>query len=144
MNEWWMVCALNANGILSRSEGLPRRGYPGMGKGCDRFSTPQAGIMILRLFNKGVRHMSEGKSGKGWHGDSEGHAAAGRKGGSKVSQDRDHMAEIGKRGGSKVAEDREHMAEIGRKGGSKMSQDRQHMAEIGKRGGQAKSQKESG
>jgi general stress protein YciG len=27
------------------------------------------------------------------------------------------MAEIGRRGGSKVAEDRQHMAEIGKKGG---------------------------
>jgi general stress protein YciG len=56
-------------------------------------------------------------SGRGWHGDPEGHAAAGRKGGRKVSQDRSHMAEIGRRGGSKVAQDRQHMAEIGKKGG---------------------------
>ena len=56
-------------------------------------------------------------SGRGWHGDPEGHAAAGRKGGRKVSQDRNHMAEIGRRGGSKVAQDRQHMAEIGKKGG---------------------------
>ena len=56
-------------------------------------------------------------SGRGWHGNSEGHAAAGRKGGSKVSQNRAHMAEIGRRGGSKVAQDRQHMADIGKKGG---------------------------
>src|SRR5579862_1341547 len=49
-------------------------------------------------------------SGRGWHGDPEGHAAAGRKGGRKVSQNRDHMAEIGRRGGSKVSQDRSHMA----------------------------------
>ena len=55
--------------------------------------------------------------GRGWHGDPEGHAEAGRKGGRKVSQDRAHMAEIGRRGGSKVAQDRAHMAEIGKKGG---------------------------
>ena len=57
------------------------------------------------------------ESGRGWHGDPEGHAAAGRKGGRKVSQNRQHMAEIGRRGGSKVAQDRQHMAEIGKKGG---------------------------
>ena len=57
-------------------------------------------------------------TGRGWHGDSEGHAAAGSKGGQKVAQDREHMAEIGRRGGSKVAQNREHMAEIGRIGGA--------------------------
>ena len=53
-------------------------------------------------------------SGRGWHGNSKGHAEAGRVGGSKVSQDRSHMAEIGRKGGSKVAQNREHMAAIGR------------------------------
>ena len=77
-------------------------------------------------------------TGRGWHGNPEGHAAAGRKGGHKVSQDRAHMAEIGKKGGSKVAQDREHMAEIGRRGGSKVSQNREHMAAIGKKGGERK------
>ena len=77
-------------------------------------------------------------SGRGWHGNPEGHAAAGRKGGRKVSLDRNHMAEIGKRGGSKVAQDRQHMAEIGRRGGSKVAEDRQHMAQIGKKGGESK------
>jgi general stress protein YciG len=77
-------------------------------------------------------------SGRGWHGDPEGHAAAGRKGGRKVSENRDHMAEIGRRGGSKVAQDRSHMAEIGRRGGAKVSQDRSHMAEIGKKGGESR------
>jgi general stress protein YciG len=76
--------------------------------------------------------------GRGWHGNSEGHAAAGRKGGSKVSENREHMAEIGRRGGSKVAMDRDHMAAIGRRGGSKVAQDRQHMADIGKKGGESK------
>src|SRR5689334_22860426 len=37
--------------------------------------------------------------GRGWHGDPQGHAEAGRKGGETVSQDRGHMAEIGKKGG---------------------------------------------
>jgi general stress protein YciG len=82
-------------------------------------------------------------SGRGWHGNAAGHAVAGRKGGSKVAQDREHMAEIGRRGGSKVAQDREHMAEIGRRGGSKVAQDREHMAEIGQKGGKAKGSKES-
>ncbi len=77
-------------------------------------------------------------SGRGWHGNPEGHAAAGRKGGRKVSQDRSHMAEIGRRGGAKVAQDRAHMAEIGRRGGAKVSQDRDHMAEIGKKGGESR------
>ncbi len=77
-------------------------------------------------------------SGRGWHGDPEGHAAAGRKGGRKVSENRDHMAEIGRRGGAKVAQDRTHMAEIGRRGGAKVSQDRTHMAEIGKKGGESR------
>jgi general stress protein YciG len=77
-------------------------------------------------------------TGRGWHGDPEGHAAAGRKGGRKVAQDRAHMAEIGRRGGAKVAQDRAHMAEIGRRGGAKVSQDRSHMAEIGKKGGESK------
>ena len=76
--------------------------------------------------------------GRGWHGNPEGHAAAGRKGGRKVSQDRAHMAEIGRRGGSKVSEDRSHMADIGRRGGAKVSQDRDHMAEIGKKGGESR------
>ncbi len=56
-------------------------------------------------------------AGRGWHGNSDGHAAAGRKGGSKVSMNREHMAEIGRRGGSKVSQNRDHMADIGKKGG---------------------------
>lgn len=55
--------------------------------------------------------------GRGWHGDSEGHAAAGRKGGQTVAQNRDHMAAIGRKGGQAVSRDRRHMAEIGRRGG---------------------------
>lgn len=55
--------------------------------------------------------------GRGWHGDPDGHAAAGSKGGQKVSQDREHMARIGRKGGQTIAKDRQHMAEIGRKGG---------------------------
>jgi general stress protein YciG len=58
-----------------------------------------------------------GIGGRGWHGDPEGHAAAGRKGGQKVAKDRDHMATIGRKGGEAVSRDRQHMADIGRKGG---------------------------
>jgi uncharacterized protein len=72
--------------------------------------------------------------GRGWHGDPERHAEAGRKGGAKVAENRDHMAEIGRRGGTKVSQDRSHMAEIGRRGGSKVSSNRSHMSEIGKKG----------
>ncbi len=60
--------------------------------------------------------------GRGWHGNSEGHAAAGRKGGQTVSQNRDHMAEIGRKGGQAVSKNRDHMAAIGRKGGQSRSE----------------------
>lgn len=60
-------------------------------------------------------------SGRGWHGDPQAHAAAGSKGGRKVSQDRQHMASIGRKGGQAVSRDRQHMAEIGRKGGRSRS-----------------------
>ncbi len=56
-------------------------------------------------------------NGRGWHGDPEGHASAGRKGGQKVSGNKEHMANIGSKGGQAVSRDRQHMAEIGRKGG---------------------------
>jgi len=62
------------------------------------------------------------KRRQGWHGNSEAHAAAGRKGGRSC---------VEKYGAS-------HMAELGRKGGTKTSSDRQHMAEIGRIGGQTK------
>ena len=88
--------------------------------------------------NDSTQHIS----GRGWHGDPAGHAAAGRKGGRKVSENREHMASIGKKGGSKVAQDREHMAEIGRRGGSKVAQNREHMATIGKKGGESRESKD--
>jgi len=47
----------------------------------------------------------------------------------------DRMAEIGRKGGEKVSSNREHMAEIGRKGGEKVSSNREHMDEIGRLGG---------
>lgn len=43
--------------------------------------------------------------------------AAGRKGGERVSRNREHMAQIGRKGGQAVSRNREHMAQIGRKGG---------------------------
>ena len=59
--------------------------------------------------------------GKGWHGDPEGHAAAGRKGGVKVSQNRAHMAAIGRKGGQvsggNFANNPQRAREAGRKGG---------------------------
>lgn len=58
-----------------------------------------------------------GHAGRGWHGDPEGHAEAGRKGGQTVSADKTHMAAIGRKGGEAVSKNRNHMAEIGRKGG---------------------------
>src|SRR5688572_19894205 len=66
---------------------------------------------------------------------------AGKKGGERVSQNRDHMASIGRRGGEAVSRDREHMARIGRKGGEAVSRDRQHMATIGREGGESRANK---
>ena len=60
---------------------------------------------------------SAARVGRGWHGNSEGHANAGSKGGQKVSQNSEHMARIGKKGGQAVSQNREHMSQIGRKGG---------------------------
>jgi general stress protein YciG len=77
-------------------------------------------------------------TGQGWHGDSERHAKAGRKGGTSVSSDRDHMSSIGKRGGITVGRDSEHMASIGSKGGQTVSADREHMRAIGAKGGRVR------
>ena len=63
---------------------------------------------------------------------------AGRRGGERVSQNREHMAAIGRKGGTTVSQNREHMAAIGRKGGAAISQNREHMAAIGREGGQAR------
>lgn len=97
-------------------------------------------LLVLRnndlKANWGVR---EGK-GRGWHGDAEGHARAGRKGGSTVVARHgvEHMSAIGQKGGATVSEDREHMAAIGSIGGRKVAQDREHMAAIGSKGGTTK------
>lgn len=61
--------------------------------------------------------MDEPTKGKGWHGDIEAHAEAGRKGGRKLAENREHMAEIGRRGGTVTSANREHMAAIGSLGG---------------------------
>lgn len=72
---------------------------------------------------KGDPNMAQDEKGKGkgWHGDPEGHAAAGRKGGEKVSQNRQHMAEIGRKGGQvsggNFANNPQRAREAGRKGG---------------------------
>jgi general stress protein YciG len=59
--------------------------------------------------------------GKGWHGDPEGHARAGQKGGEIVSRNREHMAAIGRKGGQlsggNFAHNPERAREAGRKGG---------------------------
>ena len=82
-------------------------------------STPEA--------SNGANHAGDApenkaSGGRGWHGNSEGHAAAGRKGGQTVSQNREHMASIGRKGGQAVSKNRDHMAEIGRKGGQSRSE----------------------
>ncbi len=61
-------------------------------------------------------------AGRGWHGDPQGHAEVGRKGGEVVSQNREHMAAIGRKGGEAVSKDRKHMANIGREGGEARGQ----------------------
>ena len=68
---------------------------------------------------------------------------AGKKGGQRVSQDREHMAAIGKKGGARVSSNREHMAAIGRRGGKAVSANREHMAAIGKKGGSSRVPKPS-
>jgi len=67
------------------------------------------------------------KLGKGWHGDPEAHARAGRKGGQKSSgnfkHDPSRAAEAGRKGGSvspsNFKNDPERARAAGRKGGKK-------------------------
>jgi uncharacterized protein len=106
---------------------------------------------------RGVAAMSEERrrevasmGGKAAHAASKAHRftseearEAGRKGGQKLSQDREQMRAIGRRGGAAVSADREHMAEIGKKGGDVVGADAGHMAEIGRRGGSARGRDES-
>jgi general stress protein YciG len=61
--------------------------------------------------------------GRGWHGDPEGHARAGKKGGlaTKRNQGEDFYEKIGRKGGkaspTKFEEGSERAREAGRKGG---------------------------
>jgi len=66
----------------------------------------------------------EKQEGSGWHGDPEGHAEAGRKGGEATAQKgSEFYSEIGKKGGEaspgKFEEGSERAREAGRKGGQK-------------------------
>jgi general stress protein YciG len=67
--------------------------------------------LLLRRYYPGLSRS------RGWRGDPERHAAVGRQGGRKVSQDRAYMAALGRKGGLKLAQDRAHMSQIGKKGG---------------------------
>jgi general stress protein YciG len=63
------------------------------------------------------------QDGRGWYGDSEGHAEAGRQGGEKVAQERgkEFYEDIGSEGGQaspgQFKADDERTREAGRKGG---------------------------
>ena len=65
--------------------------------------------------------------GRGWHGDSDGHARAGRKGGQATarSRDRGFYEDIGRQGGrassGSFAPGSERAREAGRKGGQRSS-----------------------
>lgn len=65
--------------------------------------------------------------GRGWHGDSEGHARAGRIGGEKVASERGESfySEIGKKGGKEspgnFKNDPARASKAGRKGGQRSS-----------------------
>lgn len=62
--------------------------------------------------------------GRGWHGDSQGHAKAGKKGGMATAQSHDEAfySEIGRKGGrvspGNFKNDPSRAAQAGRKGGS--------------------------
>ncbi|MDP2671637.1 MAG: general stress protein [bacterium] len=71
-----------------------------------------------------VAEMEETKrEGSGWHGDPEGHAEAGRKGGEKTASERgpEFYSEIGRKGGeaspTKFEKGSERARQAGRKGG---------------------------
>jgi general stress protein YciG len=53
----------------------------------------------------------------------------------------DEAREAGRRGGTRISQDREHMASIGRRGGHTVSQDRQRMAELGRLGGATRAER---
>jgi hypothetical protein len=90
---------------------------------------------MRQIASKGGRAAHEKGTARQW--TPEAAAEAGRKGGAKVSADRDHMSKIGKKGGTSISQDRDYMAALGRKGGAAVSKDRKHMSKIGKKGGHA-------
>lgn len=67
--------------------------------------------------------MARQNKGRGWHGDPEGHARAGKKGGETVAEERgrEFFSEIGRKGGvaspGKFQKGSERAREAGRKGG---------------------------
>lgn len=65
--------------------------------------------------------MNKSKRGKGWHGDPEGHAKAGRKGGKATAEkfDEGHFARIGRKGGKTTSQEhgKKFYQKIGRMGG---------------------------
>jgi general stress protein YciG len=63
---------------------------------------------------------------------------AGRKGGSVVAAKPGHMAELGRRGGAKISVDRERMRELGRKGGAAAAAIPGHMVAIGRLSAEAR------
>lgn len=68
------------------------------------------------------------KKGKGWHGDREGHARAGRAGGKKTAQTHGEAfySQIGRKGGQKspgnFKNDPERARQAGSRGGKSRSQ----------------------
>ncbi len=112
------------------SAGRSRRGFAGMDPEKQR-----------EIASKGGKAAHDKKRAHEFTSDEA--RAAGKKGGERVSENRDHMVAIGKKGGEAVSRDREWMARIGRRGGEVVSENREHMTEIGKRGGAAKRTKES-
>lgn len=86
------------------ASGIKRRGFASM--------TPERRAELARA--GGLAAQAEGTAHR-WNPQSA--AAAGRKGGQRVSKDRAHMANIGRKGGFSVSKDREHMARIGKVGG---------------------------
>ena len=116
----------------------------GLSTGTTTPSTPTAKRGFAALDPETRRRIAS-RGGKAAHNKGRAHEfspdearQAGKKGGERVSKNRDHMAEIGKKGGERVSADRDHMAKIGRRGGEIVSENRAHMAEIGKKGGEAR------
>lgn len=64
---------------------------------------------------------------------------AGTKGGKILAQKRgrDYFVELGRKGGTVISANQEHMKKIGRIGGLAVSQNKKYMSEIGKKGGSA-------